>query len=328
MKTRLSTMVGVAMAFVLATVCAAWAVSPEVPRFITYQGRLTTSGGAAVPDGNHTIAVRVWRDAISTNPLDLVWNSGAITVATVDGLFTVRLGEAPQPSINPYDFLDTTRFIGVTVGADPEMTPRMRLGAVPYAWTAGSASIAVTTYNSGVGTDQIADGTVGLIDLDPATVPAVGQTFLGGSTTSTSTATIAQFTVNAPGPGYLYVMVSGQWWLDADATSSSSLYAFFFMGLCDAPANSLTCEGTYDDYNYTDPDNVSSGNSTHGFSIARVVPIGSAGPVPFFLNGHVTAPGQTLYLYGGVTATAMFFPAGLSVTNPAAAVPQSQRSGE
>lgn len=328
MKTRLVKMIGVPMALLLVAVGAAWAVSPEVPRFITYQGRLMTSSGTVVPDGNHSITVKVWRDAISTNPLDLIWNSGAMTVATVDGLFTVRLGEAPQPSINPYDFLDTTRFIGVTVGADPEMTPRMRLGAVPYAWTAGSASIAATTYNSGVGTDQIADGAVGVIDLDPAAVPAIGQTFLGGSTGSTSTATIAQFTVNAPGPGYLYVMVSGQWWLDADATSSSSLYTYFFMGLCDAPANSFTCEGTYDDYNFIDPDDASSGNSTHGFTVTRVVQVGSAGPVPFFLNGHVTVPGQTLYLYGGVTATAMFFPVGLSVTNPAAAVPQSQRSGQ
>lgn len=328
MKTQWVKMAGVAMTLLMVMATAAWAVTPEVPRFITYQGRLTTSLGAPVPDGNHTITVKVWRDAVSTNPLDLVWNSGSMTVATIDGLFTVRLGEAPQPSINPYDFLDTTRFIGVTVGADPEMTPRMRLGAVPYAWTAGSASVAVTTYVGGVGTDQIADGSVGVIDLDPGTVPAIGQTFLGGSTASTTTATIAQFTVNAPGPGYLYVMVSGQWWLDADATSSSSLYSFFFMGLCDAPANSSTCEGTYDDYNFTDPDDASSGNSTHGFTVTRVVPVGSAGPVPFFLNGHVTAPGQTLYLYGGVAATAMFFPAGLSVTNPAAAVPQSQRSGE
>lgn len=309
-----------------ALIGSAMAVTPDVPRFITYQGRLTTAGGAAVADGNHTVTVKVWRDAVSTSPLDLIWNSGAMTVATVDGLFTIRLGEAPQPSINPYDFLDTTRFIGVTVGADPEMSPRMRLGAVPYAWTAGSAAVAVTTYNSGVGTNQIADGSVGVIDLDPATVPSVGQIYLGGSTSSLTTTTIAQFTVNATGPGFLYVVVSGQWWLDADATSSSSLYSLFFMGLCDAPASSSTCEGTFADFNYVDPDNVSSLNSTHSFSISRLVPVGGAGPVPFFLNARVTTAGQTLYLYNGASATAMYFPAGMTLTNPAPPVPHSQRS--
>lgn len=316
----------------LMLVCAlaplAIGVTPNVPRFITYQGRLTDASGVPVPDGAKSVRFIVWSDAVSVNPLDQVWNSGVVSVITTNGLFTARLGEAPQPAIDPYDFLDTARWIGVTVGADPEMTPRTRLGAVPYAFTAGSSMIALTTYDGAIGTTQIADGSVSVSDLSPSVLPAVGETILAGSTSSTTPVTLAQFSANAPGPGFLYVQVSGQWWLDADATSSTSLYTFFFMGLCDAPANTSTCNGTWQDYNYVDPDNASTSNSTHGFTISRVYTIGAGGPVSFFLNARVTNAAQTLILYGGTNATVMFFPSGLSVTNPVSAEPTTQRSGQ
>lgn len=305
-----------------------FSVTPNVPRFITYQGRLTDAAGAVVPDGAKSVRFIIWRDAASVNPLDQVWNSGVVSVTTTNGLFTVRLGEAPQPSIDPYDFLDTARWIGVTVGADPEMTPRTHLGAVPYAFTAGSSMIALTTYDGAIGTTQIADGSIGVSDLNPSMVPAVGETHLNGNTNSTTPATLAQFTADAPGPGFLYVQVSGQWWLDADASTTASLYSWFLMGLCDAPANTSTCDGTWQDYNYVDPDNASSANSTHGFTISRVYTVGSGGAVSIFLNAQVTAPSQTLYLYGDVRAKVMFYPAGLSVTSPAPLEPASQRSGQ
>ncbi len=318
--------------FTLITVCMiashVFGATPTVPRFITYQGRLTDAGGMVVTDGPKSVRIIIWRDPVSVNPLDQVWNSGVISVTTSNGLFSVRLGESPQPAINPNDFLDSSRWIGVTVAADPEMTPRTRLGVVPYAFTAGSSAIALTTYNDAVGTDQIINGSVNVIDLNPEALPAIGQVELSGSTNSTTPAELARFTVNAPGAGYLYVQVTGQWWLDADATSSSSLADFFLMGLCDAPASSVTCEGTWTDYNYVDPDNVSANNSTHAFTITRIITLGSGGPVTLFLNAAVTTPSHQLTLYPQVVATAMFFPAALSVTNPAPPVPTSQRSGQ
>ena len=320
------------------------AVTPNVPRFITYQGRMTDLTGTPLPDGPKSVRIIVWRDATSTNPLDEVWNSGPLTVTTDKGLFTVRLGEPPQPIIDPYDFLDTARWIGVTIGADPEMSPRTRLGAVPYAWTAGSAQIALTTYDGGVGSAQIAegsvdnadlaagavqsgtiqDGSVQLIDLDPASLPAVGQIPLSGSGSSFSPFTLTQFTVIAPGPGYLDVSVIGQYWLDADATSASSLYAFFFMELNTLPA--ILSE--FIDFDYVDPDNANAANSTHSFTLNNVYYVASPGPNVFYVNAQNSAALYNIYLYSGTRAVVRFFPATLPVSSPVAPEPASQRSDQ
>jgi hypothetical protein len=167
----------------------------------------------------------------------------------------------------------------------------------------------------------------GSITFPPGATAAAGSVTLSGSTASAVAATLDQFTVTVPGPGFLLVTVSGQWWYNADATTTSSLTTLFFMGLCDFPASSTTCGGTWIDYNYQDADNVSSTNSTHGFSITRVVPV-VAGPNVFYWNAHNNGSGFTLFSYG-VTATALFVPTSLTVTSPTPETPEAtQRQQE
>jgi hypothetical protein len=182
--------------------------------------------------------------------------------------------------------------------------------------------IALTTYNDAIGTDQIIDGSVGLIDLDPASLPAVGQIPLGGVGGSLSAFTLNQFTVMAPGPGYLEVSVIGQYWLDADATSSSSLYAFFYMELNTLPATI----SQFIDFDYVDPDNASESNSTHGFTLNNVYYVASAGPNVFYVNAQNSFVPYSIHLYSGTRAVVRFFPAQLPVSSPTPATPSTQRS--
>jgi hypothetical protein len=98
-----------------------------VPTAINYQGRLANAGGTVVPDGSYSIVFTIY-DAASGGTSK--WTETQ-SVTTSGGLFAVLLG-----SITPVTdtvFNGAERYLGVKVGADPELTPRKRLLSVPYA---------------------------------------------------------------------------------------------------------------------------------------------------------------------------------------------------
>ncbi len=74
------------------------------------------TGGSALWTGTYTSA-----------------NGNAVSVE--DGEFSVMLGSGTG-NILTLDFNDDTYYLGVTIGTDPEMTPRERLGAAGYAFNA------------------------------------------------------------------------------------------------------------------------------------------------------------------------------------------------
>jgi hypothetical protein len=111
----------------------------DVPRTISYQGRLTDNG---IPvNGLKSVRFRIYDG--SSNP---IWNSGTVGVTFTDGLFTVELGKSPQTPL-PLDVWpsDTAMSLGVTIESNPELSPRLHFKTVPYALhalTAGSANSA------------------------------------------------------------------------------------------------------------------------------------------------------------------------------------------
>ncbi len=102
----------------------------EIPQMISYQGKVTDSGGVPVPDGDYTMRFRIY-DAASAGALE--WDSGAQTVAVSGGTFEVMLGESPQPAIT-LEF-DEDYWLRVTIAGD-DQTPRTRLGSAGYAYMA------------------------------------------------------------------------------------------------------------------------------------------------------------------------------------------------
>ena len=113
------------------SVLAGVQVSPvfaAAPHIVTFQGRLTDVGGIALEDGVHSIRLAVY-DAPTGGTL--LWDAGAQNVTTVDGLFTYELGS--NVSFPASLFTDTARFLGITVGGDPELLPRIPYRSVPYA---------------------------------------------------------------------------------------------------------------------------------------------------------------------------------------------------
>lgn len=122
-------------------------LSAGVPHIITYQGRLTDALDDPVPDGMYSVKFIIY-DAPSGGAEK--WNSGFQSIITDDGLFSYNLGSNVILPDSVFTF-DTTRYLGITVGGDPEMTPRTQLVAQPYAYQAlksDSADVALTADNA------------------------------------------------------------------------------------------------------------------------------------------------------------------------------------
>jgi len=140
-------------ALVLAAMCAVPAVAvAQVPSTMIHQGRLLDRSGAP-STGSQSIVYRIYDSATGGTP---IWTE-TINVTLDDGYFSTQLG-ATTP-LTPMVFAGRTRFLGVTVGTDPEMTPREPIGSVPYALVATNVVGDITPTSITVGGMQIVDST-------------------------------------------------------------------------------------------------------------------------------------------------------------------------
>jgi hypothetical protein len=135
----------------------------QIPRMINYQGRLTDDIGQPVADDEYPVRFRIWND--STDGM-VKWTSQPETVLVINGLFNFQLGS--KENIPPSTFNDTSLWLGITVGAGPEVPeiePRTRLVSAPYAFKAYNAEYSgyadsAGTIVSGIGETGEFDGEV------------------------------------------------------------------------------------------------------------------------------------------------------------------------
>jgi hypothetical protein len=109
----------------------------SVPTMINYQGYLTDPDGNPIKD-TLEMTFTIYEDAVGGTAL---WTETHPSVTVNNGLFNVLLG-----SINPisYKYLSGVSYLGIQVGADPEMTPRQSMVSVAYAFWADMANDADT----------------------------------------------------------------------------------------------------------------------------------------------------------------------------------------
>jgi hypothetical protein len=149
--------------FLLLTPCLA---AGQVPQLMSYQGVLTDNGGALVPDGNYTVTFRLYTTDMGgaaifteTHPVVPVFRGG----------FSVIIGSIA--ALTP-DF-DVQYWLGIQVGGDPELTPRVKLTSSPY------ALMAETVVNNAITGAKILDGAIGQADI--ATGGVASAEILDGS---------------------------------------------------------------------------------------------------------------------------------------------------
>ena len=115
----------------------------DVPPVLNHQGMLTDSAGSPLT-GDYFMTFRLYEAAEGGTE---IW-SEAQQVTVENGVFNVYLGiTAP---LDDALFVGQDIWLGVTVADDAEMTPRLRLGSVIYAFTANrDASTPLTWYLDG-----------------------------------------------------------------------------------------------------------------------------------------------------------------------------------
>jgi len=111
--------------------------APPVPATLTQQGRILDTTGAPV-SSKVKIVFNVYATAKAGTAL---WTEEQ-NITLDDGYFSAQLGSITAIPDTVFD--GSVRFIGVTVGADDEMTPREPTTSVPYSLIAGSAASAAT----------------------------------------------------------------------------------------------------------------------------------------------------------------------------------------
>ncbi|HEY3358416.1 MAG TPA: hypothetical protein VGQ83_34525 [Polyangia bacterium] len=133
----------------------------QVPRLISFQGRLTDaagnlkSGTASIQFGVYTAATGGAACFTETQTVSIETGSTCTTSANCQagffcssgtcttGRFTVNIGAATTGGIAATCTFTAASYLELKVGADPAMTPRLALTSAPYALRAQNANDAV-----------------------------------------------------------------------------------------------------------------------------------------------------------------------------------------
>src|SRR2546430_2734072 len=155
---------------------AAGHAAAQAPRTIGYQGVLADPFGNLIPDGNHSITMRLYDAA---NAASAIYGEKQ-TVPVVHGVFNAIIGSVtPLPASLAFD---RAYFVGVSVDDGAELSPRIPLTAVPYAIHAAMADEVSSTATSVVRSLNGQQGAVTLQGTGSTTVTQSAGTITISST--------------------------------------------------------------------------------------------------------------------------------------------------
>ncbi|MCP4546952.1 MAG: hypothetical protein GY835_10855 [bacterium] len=111
---------------ILALMAATPMAHAAIPHTISYQGVLKDAAGTLVPDGPYALTFSIY-DTGST----LLWTETQ-TLPVANGIFNATMG-----ALNPINLDFTNQYtLGIAIGGDPELVPRVQLTATGYALNA------------------------------------------------------------------------------------------------------------------------------------------------------------------------------------------------
>ncbi|MCX6827883.1 MAG: hypothetical protein NT002_01165 [candidate division Zixibacteria bacterium] len=131
-----------------------------VPQIMSYQGRLTDNIGNPLPDNVYSFKFSIYDMSVGGYQL---WTTlGYVPIQTKNGLFSHLLGSTnPLPdSLAKYDSL----WLGITVGLDPEMTPRTSLASTIFSFRSAISQFADTARHSLDKTIDASELATGILD--------------------------------------------------------------------------------------------------------------------------------------------------------------------
>lgn len=144
--------------------------SQAIPKQIDFQGVLKTAAGVIVPDGNYQLTFKIYNDPTGGTPL---WSETQM-VAVANGIFSAHLGSVVPITTVPFDRI---HFLGMTIGADPELSPRTMLTPSPYSF------MALNVMDNTITSAKLVDLTITGTDIANNTIGPEKLNFTPGSGT-------------------------------------------------------------------------------------------------------------------------------------------------
>ncbi len=192
-----------ASVFSVTRVLSAPLTSVTVPNLVGFEGFLTDSNGNPLADGTYSIVFSVY--SVDTGGT-AIWYETQPSVQVTEGLYAVQLGSVTSL---PANLFNGNRWIGVKVGANPEMSPRTKVSSVPFALNAENANklggaagmIALFETSCPAGWTEVTS-TRGRVVVGVPTGGTVGTT-VGTSLANGGTRTITDVPAHTHGPGTL-----------------------------------------------------------------------------------------------------------------------------
>ena len=148
----------------------------QIPRTLSYQGVLTDNASKPRPDGNYTFTFRFYTAPTSGTA---IWSESK-SLPVKSGLFSTVLGE--QTPFGAAVKFDKQYWLGIQVGNEPELSPRMALTSVGYSFSSlradtasvSVASLADTTWRHSGENIYRLNGNVGIGTIDPISISGYG----------------------------------------------------------------------------------------------------------------------------------------------------------
>jgi hypothetical protein len=123
------------MLLCILSVIAVMAVS-GVPEYMNYQGRLTNSSGEPL-DTTVSMTFTIYDDSTGGNP---IWTEMHGAVEVINGLFQINLCDPDTLCIDSIIPYPPAKYLGITIGDDPELVPRTLITSTPYAFSSRGVS--------------------------------------------------------------------------------------------------------------------------------------------------------------------------------------------
>lgn len=183
---------------------------------VNYQGHLADNAGNALT-GNYNITFRIYESQTGGTSL---WNETHVAVPVAKGLFQVILGSIA--TLTDETISGGDRYLGISIGYDPELMPRTLMGASPKAAVAAAvASRDIETRNGAMlvrkenGDSALVLGRVNnrpvftLFDPDPDPTGETGRAVLALAVDSLKGSLIRLFDPDPDPPGQSVEISSG-----------------------------------------------------------------------------------------------------------------------